>query len=190
MKELQAKADDAVTDLDTADRSGVDQTVFSANERKESPLTLGRYLRKEIVGRLSVTSPGYVTEDSCGQLGPGDDTVHSSPGLKIELPPQYVHSRSSTIEKLDQYDLVDLVLLERLQERVLKMVNKAIEQHNTSCDKSCKPIAIAKEGDWKPYGNVDSSDAIKEYAQSEALDLQSSLITRSISFISLRKAWP
>lgn len=65
--DLQAKADDAATELDTASRSGVDQTVFSANEQEESPWTLGRYLPKEIVGRLTVTSPGYVTEDVSAQ---------------------------------------------------------------------------------------------------------------------------
>ncbi|KAG8931100.1 hypothetical protein FRC00_000892 [Tulasnella sp. 408] len=170
---LQGKADDAVTDFETAYRSGVDQTVFSASEQEGSPLTLGRYFRKEIVGRLAVTSPGYVTEDSCGQLGPGDDTVHSPPGLKIQFPPKYVHSRSSTIEKLNKYELVDLVILLRLEDRVQDAVNAAIKMHNEFCEEKwglCKHVAIVKKEDWKQYGNVDSSDAIMEYARNALED--------------------
>ncbi|KAG9047866.1 hypothetical protein FS837_001342, partial [Tulasnella sp. UAMH 9824] len=71
---------------------------------------------------------------------------------------------------LDEYDLVDLVLLERLQERVQVMVNKTIETHNKSGEE--KHIALVNKGDWNSYGNVDSSDAIMEYARSE-LDFDS-----------------
>ncbi|KAG8896073.1 hypothetical protein FRC01_012025, partial [Tulasnella sp. 417] len=104
---LQEKADDAVTGFDTVHGSDAGQTVFSA-DGEEMPLTLGRYVRKEIVGKLTTTSPGYVTSDSCMQLGPGDDTTHSSPSLEIQYPPTYVHSRSPTIETLGKYHLVDL----------------------------------------------------------------------------------
>ncbi|KAG8922683.1 hypothetical protein FRC01_013739 [Tulasnella sp. 417] len=85
---LQEKADDAVPGFDNVHGSDAGQTVFSA-DGEEMPLTLGRYVRKEIVGKLT----GYVTSDICLQLGAGDDTTHRSPGLEIQYPPTYVHSR-------------------------------------------------------------------------------------------------
>ncbi|KIO26730.1 hypothetical protein M407DRAFT_7693 [Tulasnella calospora MUT 4182] len=165
---LQGKTDEAVTDFGAAYGNSVGQTVLSADEKEETPLTLGRYLRNEIVERLTVTSPGYVTEDSCGQLGPGDDTIHSSPGLKIQLPPTYVHSRPSSIETLGNYDLVDFVTLRRLQDRVQDVVNATIAMHNKFCEgqwRLCRPVANVTKADWKQYGSVDSSDAIMEYAR-------------------------
>ncbi|KAG8951307.1 hypothetical protein FRC04_006547 [Tulasnella sp. 424] len=166
---LQGTADDAVTDFGTAYRSGGDQTALRMEGSEETPLTLGRYLSNEIVGKLTVTSPGYVTTDRCEELGPGDDTVHTSPGLKIQYPPTYVHSRSPSTQTLGKYNLVDFVILHRLQDRVQAVINAAIKMHNEFCDEKwrlCQPIASIEKDAWKPYGTVDSSDAIVKYAQS------------------------
>ncbi|KAG8896813.1 hypothetical protein FRC01_011611, partial [Tulasnella sp. 417] len=130
---FQEKVDDAVTGFDTVHGSDAGQTVYSA-DGEEMPLTLGRYVRKEIVGKLTTTSPGYVTSGSCMQLGPEDDTTHSSPSLEIQYPPTYVHSRSPTIETLGKYHLVDLVILHRRQDRVQDVVNAAIKMHNEFCE--------------------------------------------------------
>ncbi|KAG8926387.1 hypothetical protein FRC01_008927 [Tulasnella sp. 417] len=127
---LQEKAEDDVTGFDTVHGSDAGQSVFSA-DGEEMPLTLGRYIRKEMVGKLTTTSPGYVTSD---------------------------------------YHLVDLVILHRLQDRVQDVVDVAIKMHNEFCEEKwrlCQSITIVKKEDWKQYGNVDSSDAIMEYARRE-----------------------
>ncbi|KAG8951305.1 hypothetical protein FRC04_006545 [Tulasnella sp. 424] len=163
--------DDAVTDFGTASRSGGDRTALRMEGSEETPLTLGRYLSNEIVGRLTVTSPGYVTTDRCEELGPGDDTIHSAPGLKIQRPPTYVHSRSPSTQTLAKYELVDFVILHRLQDRARAVINAAIKMHNEFCDDHwslCQPIPKIQCSAWKPYGTVDSSDAIMKYAQSES----------------------
>ncbi|KIO16609.1 hypothetical protein M407DRAFT_33736 [Tulasnella calospora MUT 4182] len=163
---LQAKADEAVNEFGGAYGNSVGGTVLGADEREETPLTLCRYVRHEIIGRLTATSPGYTTND----LGPGDDTIHSSPGLEIQFPPTYVHSRSPTVEKLGKYDFVDLVILHRLQDRVHDPVKAAIKMHNEFCEgqwRLCKHVATVNIGDWKQYGTMDSSDAIMEYARKD-----------------------
>ncbi|KAG9008836.1 hypothetical protein FRB90_008710 [Tulasnella sp. 427] len=93
------------------------------------------YLRNELIRKFMLTSPGYVTKDRCEQqLGPGDDTIHSSSGLCIQYPPTYVYSRFLPTPNLDKYNFVDLVAIQRLEDRVCAVANAAIALHNGFCE--------------------------------------------------------
>ncbi|KAG8905905.1 hypothetical protein FRB99_007985 [Tulasnella sp. 403] len=111
---------------------------------------------------------GYVTKDSCvAELGPGDDEVHAEPGLTISFPPQFVHSRSTDVQSMGRYDLVDFVTIARLEDRVWRAVSASIKYHNelSKVWRLGKPIDEIEQTAWQQYGNVDSSEAVKEYAK-------------------------
>ncbi|KAG8995796.1 hypothetical protein FRB90_000093 [Tulasnella sp. 427] len=102
------------------------------------------------------------------QLGPADDIIHTPPGLRFQIPPTYVHFRSPSTQTLDKYDLVDVVVIQRLENRVRTVANAVIAMHNAFCEEKwrlCKPISTVERGAWKGYGVVDSSDAVREYAK-------------------------